>query len=376
MKTHRFAFILGLVILAIQLVSIEVHIPIAGFEYGTFGERVKERVIYFSSVIQNTSYSAAQRIEHESLVFVGDVMLARNVEFLMVREGADYPYRGLRLETLAQNPAIVGNFEASMATPHRETQAYEMKFSVRADMLSALRDAGFSHVSFANNHSLDYGIEGYKSATTQLIQNGITTFGHGSVIDQRSITYIDTPQGEVALIGINASAHIPTKQDIKSVLESASEESDLQIIYIHWGIEYESVHSKAQKLLAHELIEAGADLIVGHHPHVVQDVDIIDGVVVFYSLGNYIFDQYFSEDVKEGLVLSLDMVDEAGVYLVPVASKNPLSQPTMMTPENHAVFLKNLAKRSHKSLQSHIEKGYIPLGGTVATSSKMAMMVR
>lgn len=376
MKTHNLVLTVALSILIIQLASIEVQVPVGTFAYGDFKERVKERVIYFSSVIQNTNYSAAQKVKRDSIVFTGDIMLARNVEVLMDREGFDYPYEGLSLSTLAQNPAIVGNFESSMLTPHIMTPAYQMKFSTRSDVLPALAEAGFSHVSLANNHSLDYGAEGYKNATTRLLEANIATFGHGTTIDDKSISYIDTPQGIIALVGINASANIPTKQDIKSVLKEASDDSDLQIVYIHWGIEYDDVHNKTQKLLAHELVDAGADLIVGHHPHVVQDVDIINGVVVFYSLGNYIFDQYFSEDVKEGLVLSLDMMDEAGVYLVPVESKSPLSQPRLMAPENHAVFLRNLAKRSHPSLRINIEEGYIPLGGAVATSSKMAIMMR
>ncbi|MBP6924557.1 MAG: CapA family protein [Candidatus Pacebacteria bacterium] len=376
MKTYTLVLTVALSILVIQLASIEVHVPVSTFEYGTLKDRVKERVNYFSSLIQSTSYSAMQNVEHDSMIFTGDVMLARNVEVLMDSQGLDYPYQGLVLTALAQNPAIVGNFEASMNTAHTPTPAYQMKFSVRVDTLSALAEAGFSHVSLANNHSLDYGIDGYKNATARLLENNIAPFGHGAIINQNSISYIDTPRGIVALVGINASGNIPTKQDIKNVLTKADEESDLQIIYIHWGIEYDDVHNKTQKLLAHELVSAGADLIVGHHPHVVQDIDIVDGVIVFYSLGNYIFDQYFSEEVKEGLVLSLDMMGEAGVYLLPIESKNPLSQPKQMTPENHALFLQNLAKRSHPSLKNSIEKGYIPLGDAVATSSKMAMMVR
>lgn len=376
MKTYKIFLATGLCILAIQLVSIEVSVPVKNFEYGNLKDRVKEKVVYVSSVIQGTQYSSVQKTKHDSIVFVGDVMLGRNVEVLMDMKGLSYPYLGLDLPTLGQNAAVVGNFESSMAVQHVMTPAYQMRFSVRADTLPALKDAGFSHLSLANNHSLDYGIEGYRSATTQLLEHALISFGHGTVLDEQSISYIDSPRGIIALVGINASGAIPKKSDINSALSVADKKSDIQIVYIHWGIEYDLLHNKTQKLLAKELVEAGADLIIGHHPHVVQDVDIIDGVIVFYSLGNYIFDQYFSEDVKEGLVLSLELGDEAGIYLVPVESKNPLSQPTLMNPGDHALFLKNLAKRSNPSLKSTIEKGYVPLGGTVATSSKMAIMIR
>lgn len=376
MKQYRIALAVGLLIIFVQLSAIDFSFKIAESAYGSFSERVKERVIYFSSVLQKTRYSSASVSQHESIVFTGDVMLGRNVETFMQGEGSDYPYRGLDLVSLAEKPAIVGNFEASMAVPHVQTPAYHMKFSVADEHLSALRDAGFTHLSLANNHSFDYGVEGYENATTQLLTRGFVTFGHGIELTGNSISYLETPQGTIALIAINASASIPTQRDIHSVLNEASEKSDLQIAYIHWGIEYDLVHSKTQKLLAKELVEAGADLIVGHHPHVVQDVDVIDGVIVFYSLGNYIFDQYFSEDVKEGLVLTLDFEERAGVHLIPIESKESLSQPTFMSPEAHGAFLRALAERSHPSLKNVIETGYIPLGDMVATSSKMAIMVR
>jgi poly-gamma-glutamate synthesis protein (capsule biosynthesis protein) len=180
----------------------------------------------------------------------------------------------------------------------------------------------------------------------------------------------------VTLIGINASQQIPTKHDIRSVMNEAKANSELQIVYIHWGNEYELVHSRAQTLLATELVSLGADLIVGHHPHVVQDIDIIDGVVVFYSLGNYIFDQYFEQNVMEGLVLTLDLTQEPLVSLLPVASSISLSQPTFMEPNRHKSFLEELSERSHPDIREAIAAGYVPLSTSVATSSKMAIMMR
>jgi poly-gamma-glutamate synthesis protein (capsule biosynthesis protein) len=177
-------------------------------------------------------------------------------------------------------------------------------------------------------------------------------------------------------VGVNASARIPTKKDISSLLGLASKKSDLQVVYIHWGTEYELTHSKAQELLAKELVSAGADLIVGHHPHVVQDVDVIDGVVVFYSLGNYIFDQYFNSDVMKGLVLVLEMNTEPIIGLVPVESIEPLSQPRVMTPDDQRSFLLELANRSDEHVRPMIERGFVPLTDLVATSTKMAIMMR
>ena len=116
-------------------------------------------------------------------------------------------------------------------------------------------------------------------------------------------------------------------------------------------------------------------MIVGHHPHVVQGVDFIEGVPVFYSLGNYVFDQYFSKDVQEGLVISVNNLDEAmEISLLPVTSKTTLSQPQPMKPKDHADFLKKLARKSHPDLEDFITRGLISTDVKIATSSKVAIM--
>ncbi len=376
MTTRNITIFAALTILFFQLASLQVSLPVSSFSYGAVESRVKETVVFMGAKLQATRYTAARAEKYDSIVFVGDVMLGRNVEVLMEREGKAYPFAGMSLDLLAPKSAVVGNFEASMALPHVQTPALQMNFSVTELNLEPLKVAGFTHLSLGNNHSLDYGVDGYFNALAMLQEHDLFVFGHNQTLGEHSISYLKTHRGNVAIIGINASQEIPAKRDIVSVLNEAKTESELQIVYIHWGNEYELVHSRAQALLATELVTAGADLIVGHHPHVVQDIDVISGVVVFYSLGNYIFDQYFSEDVMEGLVLSLDLVEEPIVTLLPVASSVNLSQPSLMDPKRHQTFLEELASRSHPDLREAIKAGYVPLSDSVATSSKMAIMMR
>lgn len=365
-----------LLILSVQIISLDPRFSLPHTERGGLVANIKRESLDIRERVQETLFSTKETKTYDSIVFVGDVMLGRNVEVLMKREGNSYPFEGLSLPTLAPNPAIVGNFESAMATPHIMTEALQMKFSVDEIFLPALAAAGYTHLSQANNHSLDYGGDGFVNAKQALLKQGISTFGHGSEISKSSISYIESEGGTVALVGINASANIPSTQEIKAVLDEAKAHSTLQIVYIHWGIEYDKVHSRAQELLATELVGAGADLIVGHHPHVVQDIDLIDGVVVFYSLGNYVFDQYFSADVKEGLVLTLSLDQNPQLMLVPVTSQVSLSKPALMEPQIHSQFLTTLAASSHEDLKESIKKGVIPIQRQVATSTKMAMMVR
>jgi poly-gamma-glutamate synthesis protein (capsule biosynthesis protein) len=360
----------------VQIFTLEPVLLLPHVERGALVENIKRESVELRQRVEEAIFSAKEIKSYDSLVLVGDVMLGRNVEVLMRRQSGSYPFEGLTLSTLAPNPAIIGNFESAMATPHIMTEALQMRFSVDELFLPPLRAAGFSHLSQANNHSFDYDAKGFTYTRQALERHSIVAFGNSSEITKTSISYLESETGTVALVGINASADIPRTQEFAATLEEASKQSAMQIVYIHWGNEYESIHSRAQELLAREMVAAGADLIVGHHPHVVQDIDVIDGVVVFYSLGNYIFDQYFSQEVQEGLVLALSLDETPVVMLVPVSSAATLSQPSLMQPQPHSQFLDSLAQRSDAQLQENIKKGVIPLGLGVATSTKVAMMVR
>lgn len=314
---------------------------------------------------------------YEQLVFVGDVMLGRHVEFLMDRIEMDYPFAGLDLlEEFGKNAAVIGNFESAMDPEHIPTPAFAMRFSVPQDHIDPLKRAGFTHVSLANNHSLDYGAVGYQNAVTILEKTGIKTFGHQRGATKNSVTYLQTDHGMVALIGLNATGGNFAETEARQLLMESSEYSQLQIVYIHWGIEYDTTHATAQREIATSLVEAGADLIVGHHPHVVQDIESIDGVPVLYSLGNYVFDQYFNVDVQEGLVAVVEFDSTSLVRLVPVSSQKSVSQPQLLSGDERAEFLYNLAKRSDPRHQNSIKHGQLALYTTVASSSKIAMMKR
>lgn len=309
-----------------------------------------------------------------SVVFVGDVMLARNVEFLMMRKDNDYPFKGFDLRGFSADPYVIGNFESSIPKKHEPTSAGEMRFSVSSQYLSSLRDAGFTHLSVANNHTLDHGKDGLLNTRTELVKAGLDSFGDPSDLTEDFITYLEFKHKVVALVGIHALEETPTARQLRDVFTAATRNSDMQIAYIHWGTEYRTENDAPQRRIAKDLVAAGADLVVGHHPHVVENVDLIDGVPIFYSLGNYIFDQYLTEDTERGLVLSLEFSDEPVISLIPVTSQGSPSQPQRMSVSEHGRFLSDLARKSHPSLKNYIEHGVIPLNSLVATSSKIAMM--
>lgn len=296
----------------------------------------------------------------EKLVLVGDIMLARDVERKMNATNPEYPF--LNTGDLLKEKIVVGNFEASVPKVHIPTEDFEMKFSVPAHNISGLGEVGITHLSLANNHSLDHGGDGYINTVEELEENKIAVFGHPTKLGTGSVEYVVIEDKIVAIIGINATYYYPNSTSWETLVIEASERSDFQLVYIHWGDEYESIHSQHQEKLAHELVDHGVDLIVGHHPHVVQDVERYKNGLIFYSLGNFIFDQYFNDQVQEGLVLKLlSIKDKWVIELYPVESKTTKAQPRKMNKEEKHRFLTDLSKRSQESLEKEILSSVITI---------------
>jgi hypothetical protein len=350
--------------------------PIITIKSVNYGATADKGVI--SHHTPNKKYEPARfvfnKVKPNAIVLVGDVLLARNVESLMTQKGNDYPFKGFDLRGIFSSSYIIGNFESPIPRNHKPTNAGEMLFSVEPQYLPSLVDAGFTHFSVANNHTYDHGRDGLLNTVAELSKAGLEPFGNPNRFSEEFVTYLDTHEKVIALVGIHALGKIPTTRQLSKLFTAAGKKSDFQIAYVHWGTEYKTQNDKAQRDFAEALVTAGADLVVGHHPHVVQNIDLIDGVPVFYSLGNYIFDQYLSKETEQGLVVALDLTNEPVIYLMPVTSLGSPSQPQRMAISEHATFLANLAEMSEPALKMHIKQGVIPLNGLVASSPKIAMM--
>lgn len=292
-----------------------------------------------------------------SIIFTGDVMLARDVEMRLLREERGYLLSAMK-DTLSAD-AVVMNFEASVPEKHIQTKHMEMRFSVRQDLISELSLSSPTYLSLANNHSLDYGVLGYDNTVRVLEEAGLRPYGHATRISTTSLSVIERKDQRILVLHVNATYGKPDISLIKNIVDSAGP-ANLTVAYIHWGTEYEPLNDNEQKNLAHSLIDSGFDLIVGHHPHVVQNIERYKDGLIFYSLGNFIFDQYWRPEVEEGLILKL--VGEGSgwkVALVPVESTTVRAQPRLMLGEARQTFLEGLANRSDRELAEEISFGLI-----------------
>lgn len=296
--------------------------------------------------------------DRNTLLLTGDVMFSRQVERIMRQEGYEYPFAYIE-EIFKEHTHVLVNFEGTIPLVHKETPSMGFSFSVRSDIGASLEGRGVTHAGFANNHAFDFGEESLENAKAILANVGIVAFGHPNEFYTSDIAYVEVGEVTVAIVPIHAVFKKPSAESVRAFLDEASKASDFQIVYVHWGVEYEPIHDPMQAKMATEWIDAGADAIVGHHPHVVQDVVRIKDVPVFYSLGNLVFDQYWDTDVRTGLMLSLHEGEDGLAFtLIPVRSEIK-SVPAPLSGEDREAFFASLAARSGAELKKEILEGTI-----------------
>lgn len=265
-----------------------------------------------------------------SLIFVGDIMLGRNVQLLGERFGEDYPFRKVK-DLLVQYDIAVGNLEGPVLVGEPRTPANSFKFVFPTSSSAVLGAAGFDLVSLANNHTVDFGQKGYEETVVHLAEEGISSFGHPVREGAAYIKRIEQKNKKLAFFGYNATY---PSFDEKSALSEISEEKEsfpdeLIFVFMHWGEEYSSSSNIFQKQLARKFIDAGTTAVIGSHPHVVQEFELYKNRPIFYSLGNFVFDQYFSKETQDGLMLSVKIFGTKIVYeFLPIVSVK--SQPDII----------------------------------------------
>ncbi len=250
------------------------------------------------------------------MVFVGDIMLSRKVgELMAAKKDTAFPFASTT-ELISSADIAFANLESPVSTGGiRSGSIYSFRANPKA--LEDVKLAGFDVVSIANNHIWDYGKQAFLDTLAHLSESGIAAVGGGAnygeahapgifSVGKTNIAFLAYTNLLPASLGRASSTPAIARYDddiLKIDIALAKELSNFVIVSFHWGEEYQTKHNKEQERVAHLAIDAGANLVVGHHPHVVQEVEEYNGGTIAYSLGNFVFDQNFSEDTKQGLVL-------------------------------------------------------------------------
>ena len=263
----------------------------------------------------------------------GDVMTDRVVKGYIGSYGADAVLRDLA-PSFKKGDAAWVNVESPLSTLGGPTAGKDYTFEGPPSMAPALAKAGLNVVTMGNNHSVDYGQAALADTIKRLEKAGVQVVGAG-LNDQDAWTAAIVKTSGDATIGFLAWSDIlwpgyratskpgvaEGRTDIprmKKSIRALAKEVDYVVVGFHWGIEYEHYPWGAQTTEAHAAIDAGADLVIGHHPHVLQGFEAYKGRLIAYSLGDLVFDHY---SVATGQTVLVDAVLSArGVTatLVPV----------------------------------------------------------
>lgn len=247
---------------------------------------------------------ACQAVENElRMVAVGDILLARGVDKKIERYGINYPFQKTK-RLMRESDIIFGNLESPLTNKGFPLNKKYI-FRAKPEHVKALSFGGFNLLSLANNHTLDYGRKGLMQTMEVLSKNGIAFMGAGSNYNMaRKETVVYKKGMRVAFLAINffpneQLAFIRNKPtvayfDFDGLNESISQarkNADFVVLSFHWGVEFSSLPTSEQRKIAKFSIDNGADMIIGHHPHVFQGIETYKNKVIAYSLGNFLFDQ-------------------------------------------------------------------------------------
>jgi len=290
-----------------------------------------------------------------TVAIVGDIFTGRAVSRRIQSYGGDYtrPFTPTQ-SWLSAADLTIANLEGALSDEiEPPTDPYTYYFVGSGHFTAGLRYAGVDAVSLANNHSMNFGAEGLSDTLTILRQAGIVPFGAGmDLAEARRPALFEIRGTTFALLGYDGiTAYYAAGEDyagtapadpgiIAEDIAAVRGQADIVIVYFHWGWEYTHDPSPWQQELAHQAAAAGATVVVGSHPHWVQGLERYQDTVILYSLGNFIADQMWSAETRQGVMALLifrhDRLVGLRLQAVQIADYH---QPRMLPPtEAEAVY--------------------------------------
>lgn len=283
-------------------------------------------VVFFAMALARMSYTfdydapdvVPQKISEVRVVAVGDIMLDRHIrKYAVERFAGSYAQYFHAITEFAQGAVLFGNLEGPIA--ESGTRVGSM-YSFRMDPVvwGEFVRAGFDVLSFANNHIGDYAQPAYKETIARAGVERIALTGVQTTTNTPPLVVTEHEGVRIGWLGYTdvgpewmrpeegrVGVALLDEQTLVRDIALAREQADVVMVSVHWGEEYATTANTRQRRIARAAIDAGAHVVLGHHPHVAQEVEEYNGGVIAYSLGNYIFDQNFSPETGFGLVLDM-----------------------------------------------------------------------
>jgi len=252
------------------------------------------------------------------ILLTGDLMFDRGIRHYAKKAGSnEFIFQKIRPLLLNQD-LVISNLEGPITDNASKSSGTEPGspnnyiFTFDPSVAKTLWYENIRLVGLGNNHILNFGQDGEKSTHEYLEASGVSFFGSPNA--DRTIT--KTVQGiKMAFVNYNEFTSTTAFEQSQAITEIQKLKGrvDFIVVFCHWDAEYQPEPTEATKTLAHQFINAGADIIIGSHPHVTQSTEIYNNKKIYYSLGNFVFDQYFEENVRNGMgvILKINPKDKS-----------------------------------------------------------------
>ena len=296
-----------------------------------------------------------------SVLAVGDLMMSGGALSVIRTRGADYPFDSTR-SVIQMADLAMANLEAPISTQGRPFKK-RFTFRVPPSFVSGIYNAGFDVMTLANNHIMDYGDIGLYDTIEWLDLSGLAHCGAGTDIEEAHqgticsvkgwkvafLAYSLTYPSEFWATQFHAGTAYPNLNRLRSRIQSLKDSTHLVIVSFHWGGELMTRPKAYQRYYAHQAIDFGADLVIGHHPHILQGLEYYNGKLIAYSLGNYVFGSY-SGNSKISVLLKVRFGPEGPLYaeIIPITVDNNriYFQPRILRGRKREVVINHLNELS------------------------------
>ncbi|MBI5456869.1 CapA family protein [Candidatus Kaiserbacteria bacterium] len=283
-------------LLFVFLISIASLLPIS----------VEAPYVYFAPI------TPLQQRKEANILFAGDMMFDRSIRIATEKEGDGFVLSCVK-DVLRQADLVVANLEGPI-TSHPSMSATSVlgtpeniTFTFPTTTAELLARHNMGLVNIGNNHIMNFGSEGLAQTKEWLSKAGVNFFGDPETDNVAKVTVGGIPFSFVSWSDWTGG----TQEKILDKIRAEAAQGQIVVVYTHWGEEYVEPPASVREL-AHAFVEAGAEIIIGSHPHVIQESELYNGKQIYYSLGNFVFDQYWDEEVRTGLLLQIAF-NEGGV---------------------------------------------------------------
>lgn len=293
-----------------------------------------------------------------TISMVGDMIFYWNVEASMKKYGDGYVFEGYG-PMMKKSDIVLGNLETSISRRGKPAEDKQYTFRGRPEVLKALKDNNFSAVSIANNHVLDFGMDAFLDTLSHLKKHELSYAGggrnreeadKGTIIERNGIKVGFLAFTKVVPVvewyarknkpGIVGAYKVHEQEFVRTIKEMKTN-CDVLVVSVHWGKEASTEIRDEERYIGRSMIDAGADIIMGHHPHVVQGIEIYKDKPIFYSLGNFIFTKSKLDISNKTIMATVTADDKGNISNIEIIPGNIVNgKPTPMEGIERDEFIK------------------------------------